>query len=90
MNSINISIPGRDEFEEPYVRDVTNKMSPKYKRQGSLNGYTGHYSSPPRERDEINSASQKYMIRGYTGIVLTFLSLLFTLLFTSTFHSFIY
>lgn len=65
MKSINITIP---ESDDPYGEDFTDKMSPKYKRQGSLNGYTGHYSSPPRNPDEITSASQKYMIRGYTGI----------------------
>eukprot|EP01040_Poterioochromonas_malhamensis_P005362 gene5362-5749_t len=61
----NLEIP---ESDEPFiVGDETEKLSPKYKRQGSLYGYTGHYPGPNKIINEIDSPNEKYMIRGYTG-----------------------
>jgi hypothetical protein len=56
------------ETEEPFVAgDARYKLSPKYKRQGSLNGYTGHFPSPKKIVHEFDQSDPKYMIRGYTG-----------------------
>lgn len=86
LSHLNVTIPETEEgdpFFDPM--DTTSKMSPKYKRQGSLYGYTGHYPGPGKIENEISKPTAKYMIRGYTGnnerenlspFCLTFLSVL--------------
>lgn len=59
---------GQAPFSPNFSEDGGVKVySPKYKRPGSLVGYTGHYSAEAIDNDELNSPNTKMMIRGYTG-----------------------
>jgi hypothetical protein len=66
FNLTKMAIP-ESEHEPDYARDTTNKMSPNFKRDGALKGYTGHFPSPKKFNNELTDASTKNMIRGYTG-----------------------
>ncbi len=58
-----------DDYDQETL-DPNNKLSPIYRRPGSLTGYTGYYSHGGTETHELEQSCEKYMIRGYTGNIL--------------------
>lgn len=62
------SMEGGGEFEDNFC-DSSHKFSPAYQRSGSLKGYTGYYPHHNQSIDELEQPCEKYMIRGYTGII---------------------
>lgn len=58
-----------DDYDQETL-DPNNKLSPIYRRPGSLTGYTGYYSHRGTETHELEQSCEKYMIRGYTGNIL--------------------
>jgi hypothetical protein len=67
INSTQAFIPGESS---------AGSRSPKYKRQGSLYGYSGYYPKTEAEEQEdhaLTSPNEKYVIRGYTGSFLLLL-----------------